>query len=536
MPKQLKLAIADDEVNICIVIKDAIDFATLDLQLIGIVHNGKDLLDLIINHQPDIVITDISMPGPNGLEIIKEIRERQIECKFIIISGHSQFDFARNAIKYKVEDYLLKPINVTELNDTLHKLKHSILLERSHSEKVIQTLESSRKNKEVLRKLFLSDLIGKSASEMDIAASAADLGVTFQQNCFQAVTIKIDFLPGDIDLVTDIDSVMEKIARIFLKALEPICGDVPYYINNQLLYLAVNYAENNSKAITDQLQESFDKAKVFVTLFKGMVITTGIGAIYHSLAGLGTSIIESQNALYHRLLHGTNRMLMFANLPKQGAILIEDELATLQQRLKKDFEAFDIEDFRRYIHVIFDNYSLSVVELVTQSIAIANLFFSTCQNLNLEIPMFSKVQAYVSQGIQNAITIPQLRDFLIESISKIMQNQIEAIKKQSAKPVREAIRYIQEHFAEHLSLERVSEVVMFSPDYFSTIFKKETGENFVDYLNKYRIEVAKEMLRTTHETIVQISDAVGYNDSKYFTKLFKKHVGLKPSEYRNIYG
>lgn len=536
MDERLKIAIADDETMVCVVIQDAIEFERLGLDLVGVAHDGPSLLNLIVQRRPDIVITDISMPGFDGLEVIKETRARNLDCKFIIISGYSQFDYARSALKHKVDDYLLKPISAPDLNETLAKLRHTILAERSQSAAVSLTLEDNRKSREALRRLFLSKLIHNHRNFDNIFEVAADHGIEFREGCFQGVSVKIDVAGAVSGQEIDCDSILVKTAGILTRKLEGLVHEMPYYIDKCLLFLVINYSPDVQKEVKDALTGVFGEIKDFIDLFKGMQVTMGLGSSETSIVQMYTTLHESELAVYYRMTKGTNRVIHYKRVAEASTHLPEEDRDNRLRELEKDFEAIDLPGFQAHLKNLFDIPRLSPADAAIFCYKTASMFFTiyNTTNRDVQVTSFSKEQLWGS--IQDATSMAQLQKSMLDKVSAIMQQQVDSIQKQNAKPVREAILYIQKHYAEPLRLESVADVVMLSPAYFSSVFKKETGESFVDYLNQFRLDTAKTLLRTTNESIVNISLSVGFNDSKYFTKLFKKYVGLKPSEYRNIYG
>ncbi|WP_019004505.1 response regulator [Cohnella laeviribosi] len=532
MEERLKIAIADDEPFVCTVIQKAIDYDGIGLELVGVAYDGVSLLRMITETRPAIVICDINMPGMSGLELIKEVRQRNIECKFVIISGYSKFDYAREALKYKVDDYLLKPIDESELNDVLVKLHGSIQKERiQHSG--LQVLEENSRNKETIRKLFLSRLYREFDLPKDTDAISREYGISFTGDLFQGAVVKFD-LPGDAGKAeVDFESIQSKIVGIFKQSLNPYCSEILFFQEHSILYLGVNFASRHQKHVAGALNLFFEYARNYTELFAGLKITAGVGNGYPSVAELKKSLDEAKYATYCRITMGVDRIYWHSKLP---AASVHIDRNTLFQQLRKDFDLLDVADYQKCMANLFSTLAFYPGELVGICMEIADLFFECNRRLGNEIEDEDYQRFQMHQGILNAVSLTQLRDHMVESVSRIMTMQLEAIKKKNAKPVREAIRFIKEHYHEHLELERVAEAINFNPVYISNVFKKETGENFIDYVNKYRIEMAKELLRTSNDNINRISSSVGFNDSKYFAKLFRKYVGLKPSEYRNIYG
>lgn len=535
----LKVAIADDEHMVCVVIKDSIDFDGIGLELVGVAQDGLHLLDIINEHNPDIVITDIMMPGMNGIEIIKEVRERSIKCKFIIISGFSQFKYAQNAIKYKVEDYLLKPIDAQELNRTLGKLKQEILSERDNIAEKSVAIENSKKSKEALRKIFMYRVLSGFEIPEDKSKIEKEYCLRLYGRLFQCAVIKLDMDDQSLQKESCSESIQSKILRIFINFLSPKCQEIIEFTDNNLLYVIVNYMPEQQRAIMDALRDSFEHAQNIINIFGGLKITAGISTARENqnMSDLRVSIDEALRATYHRMILGTNRMIFFNRLLDTHQNFTGAKRKMLLERLKKDIQAFNIEDYKKCMNDIFDAASINPEEVINLSFEIEKFCFEQVKSADGNDADDEKYQRYcLHQGIINSTSVLQLKKHMRGSVVSIMAQRLEAYRQQDAKPIRDAIRFIQEHYAEDIGLERVADEILLNHIYFSSVFKKETGENFLEFLNKYRIEKAKDLLRTTNKKISIISETVGFNDPKYFAKLFRKFVGLKPTEYRNIYG
>ncbi|MDY3917399.1 MAG: response regulator [Candidatus Limivivens sp.] len=220
MTERLKVMIADDEPMVCVVVQSSIHWEELELELVGVAHDGLGLMEKMKAAKPDIIITDISMPELGGLDFIEQVRRENGTCRFIIISSYRQFEYAHKALKNNVEDYLLKPIDEQELNETLLRLKTAILGERMHDPEVVERLmTNNQKDKENIRRIFLEQLIAQDAApNLDEDAIARQYGIQFGDGIYQAVEVKFDVSSqGKLD--TSLASIQTKLISISRKIL-----------------------------------------------------------------------------------------------------------------------------------------------------------------------------------------------------------------------------------------------------------------------------------------------------------------------------
>lgn len=188
----LKVMIADDEERICQLIEALIDCDALHMEVVGVAHNGLEACDLVKERKPDILITDIRMPGYSGLELIEKIKGSEEDLEIIIISGYAHFAYAQTAIKFGVGDYLLKPINREELTGTLQKLGSRILERR---QRAIDHQRIQQKSEADIR-LFRTNLLNRLAEESAWRPSVEELREKYhlqvEEGVFQGFMVKVD--------------------------------------------------------------------------------------------------------------------------------------------------------------------------------------------------------------------------------------------------------------------------------------------------------------------------------------------------------
>lgn len=537
MSEKIKVLIADDEPMVCIVVQSCIEWEELDMELVGIAHDGKELLEKIGQEMPDIVITDISMPEINGLELIEQIRKKNIKCKFIIISGYRQFEYAHKALKNNVDDYLLKPIDEKELNEALQRIKYALIGERTYGREVVdQLIQDSRKNKKNMGKLFLAQML-KGAGQLEHIKIREQYGIQFTDGIYQAVIVKFDMTVQE-GINESLASIQRKLVMAFEKIFE---DDVEVLLSEpqteQVLF-GINYRKEKSYFLDERFKKFFQYGKNIIDLFMGFSMTVGVSGKHEALEEFPEAFDEAQEAVYYRMIAGINQVIFYDKIQNLEHCFDDSEWDEIIKKAESDYEILNAKVFRHHMNGWFfvNRTECNPSEMMKLSEMLVHLFFSKQKELELEIDDADYAEQLIMKKIRNSISLLQLKNTVTDSISDLMEELEEKKKNQKKKPVRDAIQYIADHYREGVSLEIVAQKVNLNAVYLSNIFKKETGENFVDYLHKYRIEVAKERLRREDAPIVNIAMELGYSDAKYFSKIFKKYVGIKPTDYRKIYG
>lgn len=537
MAEKIKVMIADDEPMVCVVVKSCIKWEELNLELVGVAHDGRELLYQIREKKPDIVITDISMPEINGLELIESIRKQNVRCKFIIISGYRQFEYAHKALKNNVDDYLLKPIDEQELNEALQRITMSLLSEKTYGKEAVdQLIQDSKKNRKNMGKLLL-DQMRKGASAPDGQAIREQFGIELGEGIYQAIIAKFDMTVQD-GIQDSLTSIQRKLTSAFEKIFEKDVEEILVEPEPERILFGLYYRKDQGYLFEEKIRRFYEYGKNIADLFMGFSLTVGVSRKYEKLKEFPRAFREAEDAICYRMTEGINQVIYYEKIRRPEPQYDENEWEEIMTQAAADFEILNAKIFCHHANGWFfvENKRCNAPEMVRLSEGLVQLFFEKQKEMELQSADSAYAQQLIQKRIRNAVSLHELKHAVVDSISERIEKTEEEKKNQKKKPVRDAIQYIADHYKEMLSLEVVAKEVNLNPVYFSNIFKKETGENFVDYLHKYRIEVAKERLRREDSPVINIALELGYSDAKYFSKIFKKYVGIKPTDYRKIYG
>lgn len=536
----IRVIVADDESKVCRLICQLINWQELDMTLLGIASNGIETLEMIENERPDLVITDVCMPGCDGLELIKKARSYNPDIKFIIISGHSQFEYAQTAIRYGASDYILKPVNRDVLNNTLLKVRKRYLEQQSQAENTRILQERQAGDKASLRSLLWMDL--KSGAAIgDLDAINQKYYNNFQKGCFQTFLITADTLDNSSlnELYTGniLDQLYSKVDFMLQKQIMPLCMEFDTFCQNGQIIGVMNYQPEHRKEIHDSLRNFIRAFYSGNCAFDHMRFHLSISEVCGKITELLECFDQAERVIGQRLLISDN--IFLENIPlssefdkdalykpfniamRKGLDLKStDEIADAVAKLKSTVLSNSLNGYQ-ILSVVKEAYHLFLLSSIFQN----EYHFADNEEL---IPSFNR-KAVLCGSTENLFRL------LNDSCLKDLDNANLWIDKEKIRPINKAKKYIMENFSEDISLEDVSLQAGFSSSYFSTLFRKETGETFMEYLMDIRIEQAKKLLRETHIKIETVCESVGYTDYKRFPKRFKKSTGISPKEYRNLY-
>lgn len=534
----IKVVIADDEEKICQLIKFLIDWKKLGMEIVGVAYNGVEALNLVKDKLPDLIITDIRMPGYDGLELIKRSKEINENLHIIIISGFQHFEYAQNAMKYGVSDYILKPIREEDLLYSVKKIKkkHSEIAERKYSFKVLEN-RLKYEGKKLRNNLFLEFIFSQTSTTNNATIDQINENYhySFKPGFFQVAIVKIDSL-NEETTTNALAIIKEHVVKTLKSMLINDCYELGLYDDENYMYVIINASFSRQRIVKKQLKAVVKKLNTEESRLNNSKFTIGVGVITQDINLLYDSYRSARYSIMERLLLGTEKLieevpigdkeeyhevLLSLNKPLEASIEILDKKSVLDSIInlketiasKSDLNGENLywmveETWRMYIHYLQVNKFISVTEYNSQEKFSTQA--SNCRSMN------------------------ELFNYLITQIEESMDLIIEGENQKESKPIRIAKQYIQKHYMEKITLEEVSDLVGFNSTYFSTVFKKDSGNNFVDYLTDVRINKAKELLREDLSINV-ICEEVGYLDMKHFKKTFKKKTGLNPNEFRKLY-
>lgn len=525
-----KALIADDENLICRLVQALVDWDSLDMELVGTAANGLDALELIRKCNPDILITDIRMPGCSGLELIREAKGINPELEIIIISGYAHFEYAKSAISYGVGNYLLKPIQQPELRETLQKIRLR-LMEKKAAGSNMPVHRNSQNDLNRLRESLIQDMLEGNGS-----LTAQGLREVYHfmagDGVFQAFILQIDCDREKMGSASFF-VIHQKVREMFENTLGFVCVECLIGFFDDSGYGVLNYEPEKKDAVRRQMREFLKSLEANKHLFGSVDFTLALGSLQENPAGLSDSVKDAGMAAAERILEGCGRMLEnvppASGVPKQA--IMDKYIKTTEHAievldLKEEYQADD--EMCAALMEVKDIRGREILDIVLQ--AGRFFIFRTGMEKQKQIQQGFDAQCRQCGNVDGLFAaLKKLQQELMTELVQIRENE-------SSRPVRAAKQYIMQNFDKNITLEEVCEQVGFSTTYFSVMFKKETGEGFVKYLTRIRMEEAKNLLRETGLSVAEICERVGYNDRKHFTHTFHKFTGVNPAEYRKLYG
>lgn len=522
----MKMIIVDDEEEIAESIKSMYDWSKLGIESVVCFNKSAETYEYICNNEVDIVLTDIKMPKISGLELSKRIIEKNPDIKIIIISGYDSFDYAQNAVRIGVCDYLLKPFRIEDLVASVKKAVVKITAEKKAKDERLQMYKIIMSNRESDKKIFFTD-IEKLCAKDDIFDRVLDMGIKNPRAECVFVCISIienSITAGNVWRSEDMEIIYFAMLNIIKEIMGIEC--LAYIFADRIECLF--FGSRSFSAFKNKIRECIEliNSKILirctVSISNSCKNIASIPSVYNE-----TKKICAQMTFYEKdgvfdcydkyevkgdtFFKGMEKLILNGLFDNGG----------MDKNLKSEFEEYcsDVrcrlpkEDvINGYVHIIE-----SVVER-SKKIGIESLYNYSASEWKKKIERMT-----VFRDINKAF-LETLTFFAAEVGNyKISDTEVSVLRAQ---------KYIDENFDKDLSLDELSQKVNLSPGYLALKLKEKTGMSYSKYVNVKRMERAEYLLRNTEKKIKDVARLVGYNNQRYFVNVFKKYTGEKPTDYR----
>lgn len=509
--------IVDDEPTIREGLKTIIDWEHYGFRIVDTAANGREAIAKFNSLHPDLTIIDIRMPGMTGLEAIEQIRTEDAKAHFLILSGYADFDYAKKAIDYSVDGYLLKPVDEDELIEDIQRI--SALLTRESELKLRSAGDDLIFREHVIESyLFHNEDSGIHLNNL------IQLGLSWQ--AYQVLIIEAHGQPDGDSLY------LNGLKRALFEHFDAQDRGIVFSAGSGIGILLKEVVTQSPQA--DRLYHEIAE----VSSDWNWHVYAAVGKAVRDISSINDSYKEAAELLHHRFLFEGERVIMQEDLdqlmisfPMNEGLTPDDEADwssklyyALDIRSKEAVERV-LEEMEEHI-VSYDRSEQTIKSSYAQIISMAvNKFSSGNPDL---YPILQDYSVFISD-VYRQPTFNMLkrltREHFVGLIDRLGGSSKDAVLKQM-------IDFIQRNFSENLRLELLAEVFNYNSAYLGKLFKNHTGEYFNVFLDKIRIEKAKELLQQGLK-VHQVANRVGYANVDYFHSKFKKYVGVSPSSFRD---
>lgn len=513
-----QLIFVDDESIVREGVKTRVAWGENGFNLAGVFENGLDAYQFIEENKVDAVISDINMPKMDGLELSRAISENHPGITVILLTGYDEFEYAQNAVKYKVQDFILKPVTAAELEVILEKL-HAVLSRKKKDEeehsRIVKMLEMSFP---LLRERFFNRLVTGKLSNANVLGRKDFYQWEDLEGTYQVVTASLEEDCEDVN------------AFMLVDYCTKIKGQWDEVFSDRDGNIIILLQDESADSINVRARILAEKAFLYAESLSLPGIFIGIGESADSIGYIQQSYRESRNAADYARVAGFSRIVSSVEITNRGKLslfkfqIFENDL---KKQLREGSGDNTFASFEKIMELLRKHY-VSRDELAYYFSRLHTLI----NNFLMEMDMSSLLEesppppsVFTSITTAGGYFKEQLGGIdrrIQEHRNSVVFSRIERAKDIIAK------RYNDKNF----SLKAICSELFISTSQFSVIFKEGTGKTFVEYLTEHRIAEARKLLKNSDMKSYEIAENVGFADPRYFSIIFKKHTGVTPMEYR----
>ena len=529
-----RLLIIDDQKYVIDGITEFIDQNTI--LVAGTAFNGVDGLKKIISLRPDIVITDIGMPKMTGLDMIKEAKKSGCTSKFILLTGHENFEFAKKAIDYDIVSYILKPAMPKDILNAIQKAVKLIAAEDEMGNKILETQKYITENLPFLREKFIDELIsGDTTTEAEFIDKVKFFSLNFKDKAFRCITVEIHGYDSLILQKSELErqTIKFQISEAICSALR-LDGSCTNFKNHAASFILPFRPDREDEFEDDNLANILYDILSIIEKNFSISISIGVGNIANSFHNINTSCKQSYECLKYFFYHQGGHVIFYNDIIYTQVVnpILEtydrsgltDAIKMRNIPLVRSITEASVLNFKNLGIINSEYLKMIAHEMIS-------VIISTLHNMGESGAVNSFDINSIWQTINQTKSIKEINDIFV-GICERLENDINTKKVQNnSRVVEQMIEYAKQNYQNDISLKTLSKHIYLTPNYLNMIFTNQMGMTYKNYLTKFRIDKAKELLSENKYMVYEISEMVGYKNLDYFRKLFKEHTGSNPSDF-----
>lgn len=507
-------------------LRSAIDWESYGFQVCCEAANGQEALELAKINEPDIVLSDINMPYLDGLELTDALKKSCPDTSVVLITGHTEFEYARRAIKLGAADFIVKPFEKEELIVTLLSLQDNI--QRSMEHAVAHKDHLYTKREHYLRH-FIYD---KAVLPTELQGLTSQICLT-PQEIFRVIAMDIDTRK---DALEDFELAMSwkrSVSTMMENLMDE--GDKRYSFTDYegRMIVLIQYHQTPIETMTtDDFSPLIDLMKDRLNL----QVTLGIGTLQTGFNGIRRSYQEAITAINHRHHSPTSPSVIPYHLISKEEKAVGFYSSEVNEALIVTLSQGLLDETLRLIQSIFDkaekeHYSPDLKHMMYMGLSSLLLSYLVKIGQNLEDVFPFGFEG--SKELQLSVPDNDQQAFILSAYEKVLLYLSQKRESRASKVAAHAKTYIDQHYREQdFNMNHLTHALLVNQTYLRSMFKAEMGMTISDYVTKCKMDAAKALLSKGEHRLAHIAEFLGYSDSSYFSKCFKRYFGISPSDYR----
>jgi len=533
--------IVDDDPKILDWLKSEIDWGNLEFNLVCLAKDGIDALHKLNQNNIDLVITDISMPKMDGIELYNSIKEYNLSPFIVYLSDPEDLPHVKQGLLLGAYGYVTKPIDKESLIGILqsvHERLTDIKREKEKDKKIKERFEMSLS---FSREKILNDLLrGKEFPHESLSYITNEYDINLFKGMVQVGIIEVgNFDANTKELIKTgkFEELLNKVRKIIADILSQFEGLSCNMVEMDIGVISV-ILQPVSKIELNEFEEEtadfFQRVLMEIQHNANVRVTIGIGEACIKLRDVSQSYMGAKAALRHKHILGGNRAIHIRQLDineKQNLLYpAEREKLLVEYIMSGDDSAVKLAEN------MFDDIAVGTENNLKRIAFAANqLMFNISHFIDMQYDFINKLydfRKFNNVDFQEFKSKKEVKEFFILFVNSIMNVVRKYLPVQNNMLIKNACTYVLNHIDEEITLARMADHLNISKNYFCSLFKQETGTNFLEYVTKVKMEWAKLLLKEGSYKTYKVSEMLGYREASYFSRLFRKNTGCSPAEYK----
>lgn len=528
----LKIVIVDDEQLIIHHLIKIISTFDIPHQITGTANNTRHALTIIKETHPNLVITDIRMGASNGLDLCETLSTTMPHTKILILSGYDDFTYAQKALRYNVASYLLKPINENELYTQLLQVHKLILKQDEEAAKDFQLKKQIHECLPMMQEWFYR-IIRENRNSPDVIDSTFRLfNIDIFNSAYQALYIsfseenKIEQIEQDYITISRMAQTITLFIEDYFKMI--------YFYDSASITIVLSAESDNGEVMQKHTYSLAERIRQFLDFNYTFPFSVGQSTVVHNITHVRQAVKDAISASKYSFYIGFNKIICITDVELRDKNEVVTGFNYIQEDILKYLKTCDFDTASRFLNI----FHLNVLQLHGDQSVSKNKFLELYYYLSNAVSQEFGIEVSLSSETADKIKNSTNLDDIKMILSKYIKDTISVIEQlrtnKSRKFIESAKSYIDSHYAQDISLETIAYDIGLSSCYLSTLFKNITKTSIKEYIIDTRIEASKKFLKDVNLKIYEVAAKVGYNDSRYFSQLFRKKTGYTPGQYREL--
>jgi two-component system response regulator YesN len=530
--------LVDDDMLVRVGLRMMLDGPKTGWEIIGEAANGFQALDMIESLRPDLLIMDMKMPQMDGSELLKILRQRDRKLKIVVLSCYDDYAYMREAMTNGANEYILKPELTKELLvDVLGRLEQQMKEEEKRDKEYYDLKKQAAFNAYIAQEtLYRNILKGKYTTSDELNSAAQQNGINGFDPCmFVVIFSAVASNPDEYIDATKREALDNSLYNIIQGLLQKLSASPLIRGEHNGNYSVILGGAEEHQLLSD-IESMAKRAIQAASIYIQMDLTVSVSCVNHNVVELFQEYRHAEDALKQRILFGGKRIYYSSKLPidagnmREDMTMLYDHIQNLFTSLEEEKDVLGKQQLIGMLDWVRGKGSMKLLRAFCNELS--GRYNKQVHLANMEGELREGLSYLNMDKMLECTHLHDLADLFMQHYRTLKVDVVPVNESNISPAIRKAIEYIRFHYHLPIGLTELSMHIGISKSHLSSVFREQTGLNFVEYMTCYRIEQAKRLLRADQLKINEIATKVGFESGKYFSQVFHSKIGVTPSDYK----